>query len=483
MEISSSNSGDINNYEFAHALGEGAYGEVRLGINLLTKEPRAIKIISLNLLNDKTIIQKEVLIHKSLNHENVIKFVNSIHLQDKFYIIMEYASGGELFDRIEPDVGMNSDIAHKYFHQLVNGVEYIHSKGIVHRDIKPENLLFNDRDVLKIADFGLATLFQYKGTERQLSSPCGTAPYVAMEVLIPKNEYKAQPTDIWSMAIVLVAMLCGELPWDKPSADNRDFRLWLENNFYQQTPWCKLDNSALALIKKMLCPDPSLRFTIRQIKASAWYQRSNLYETMTSIHQQHISYSSQPTMCFTTSTTPLSQMQTSIEMQINDTYECSHHQHQQHDSFQSFSQPISIDSMFINSQANTQTQQLNSQWSQSNALLRHVKRMTRMFVHTNVDETIEELKKLYQRFMYEFKVSTLASLRQRQISVSTLDKRQTPLTFKCNLIEMDTNHVLVDFRLSKGDGLEFKKIFIKIKSQLEHIICKKYTFSVVCCDR
>jgi serine/threonine-protein kinase Chk1 len=75
-------------WEMAHALGEGAYGEVRLAINSKTQESRAIKIISLNLLNDKTILQKEVLIHKTLNHENIIKFFSSYEEIDKFYIIM-----------------------------------------------------------------------------------------------------------------------------------------------------------------------------------------------------------------------------------------------------------------------------------------------------------------------------------------------------------------------------------------------------------
>jgi serine/threonine-protein kinase Chk1 len=83
----------LGQWEFANTLGEGAYGEVRLALNTKTQEPRAIKIISLNLLNDRTIIQKEVLIHKTLNNENIIKFFSSFQQLDKFYIIMEYASG------------------------------------------------------------------------------------------------------------------------------------------------------------------------------------------------------------------------------------------------------------------------------------------------------------------------------------------------------------------------------------------------------
>lgn len=172
MEVCSES--QVGHWEFANTLGEGAYGEVKLAIHTKTQETRAVKIISLNLLNDKTAIQKEVLIHKTLNHENIIKYYSSFQQLDKFYILLEYASGGELFDRIEPDLGMEVELAHKYFCQLINGVEYLHSKGIVHRDIKPENLLLNDLDQIKIADFGLATLFQYRGNERLLTSPCGT---------------------------------------------------------------------------------------------------------------------------------------------------------------------------------------------------------------------------------------------------------------------------------------------------------------------
>jgi serine/threonine-protein kinase Chk1 len=119
----------VGSWEFANTLGEGAYGEVKLAINTRTQETRAVKIISLNLLNDKTTIQKEVLIHKTLNHENVVKFYSSFQQLDKFYIILEYASGGELFDRIEPDFGMDVELAHRYFSDLINGVEYLHSKG------------------------------------------------------------------------------------------------------------------------------------------------------------------------------------------------------------------------------------------------------------------------------------------------------------------------------------------------------------------
>jgi serine/threonine-protein kinase Chk1 len=508
----------VGNWEFANTLGEGAYGEVKLAINNKNQETRAVKIISLNLLNDKTAIQKEVLIHKTLNHDNVIKYYSSFQQLDKFYIILEYASGGELFDRIEPDFGMHVDLAHKYFCQLINGVEYLHSKGIVHRDLKPENLLLNDNDLIKIADFGLATLFQYKGNERLLTSPCGTAPYVAPEVLC-KSEYKAQPTDVWSTGIVLVAMLAGELPWDKPILECGDYVSWVKNN-YQKTPWCKIENTALSLMRNILNFDPSERFTIKQIKASTWFVRtfknSPYGQTVSSLNENDNSYGflSQPAYIYfnesSSSTSPatttasfLSNMATELEVtDSQQNCECSaeipalqplaNNTNQHH--FESFSQPINIADMFLNSQINGATQsqfnpsQFGSQFqaASQSPLLKLVKRMTRMFVHSNVAGATEELGKVFHKFMYEFKVS-VTNQRQRQITVSTSDKRQTLLTFKVNIIEMPNcqNEVLVDFRLSKGDGLEFKKFFMKIKASLAHIVCKRYVFknSHGCCDK
>jgi serine/threonine-protein kinase CHEK1 len=171
---------------------------------------------------------------------------------------------------------MNTDLAHKYFCQLIQGVEYLHSKGIVHRDVKPENLLLNDNDVLKIADFGLATLFQYKGQERLLTSPSGTTPYVAPEVLV-SSEYKATPTDLWSCGIVLVAMLAGELPWDKPVLDCNDFLCWIKDTSYQRSPWYKLEMDCLSLLKNILKYEPRARFNIQQIKTSTWFIKYNYY--------------------------------------------------------------------------------------------------------------------------------------------------------------------------------------------------------------
>lgn len=97
--------------------------------------------------------------------------------------------------------------AQRYFKQLINAVEYLHSRGVAHRDLKPENLLLDDNDNLKITDFGLATIYRVQGKERTLEKKCGTLPYVAPEVLV--QAYYAEPADIWSCGIILVSLLCG----------------------------------------------------------------------------------------------------------------------------------------------------------------------------------------------------------------------------------------------------------------------------------
>lgn len=97
--------------------------------------------------------------------------------------------------------------ARKYFRQLILAVEYLHSRGVAHRDLKPENLLLDAFDNLKVSDFGMATVYRLQGRERCLNKKCGTLPYVAPEVL--ERPYHAEPADVWSCGIILIALLAG----------------------------------------------------------------------------------------------------------------------------------------------------------------------------------------------------------------------------------------------------------------------------------
>ncbi|KAF0763725.1 serine/threonine-protein kinase Chk1-like, partial [Aphis craccivora] len=150
----------VEGWNIVQILGEGTFGEVKLLVNQRNRSFVAMKTIDLlNYSNALATVKKEAAIHCRLNHPSIIKYYGQRHCKDNYYIFLEYASGGELFDRIEPDIGMPLSDARKFFKELIAGVEYLHNNGIAHRDLKPENLLLDVNGNLKISDFGLATLF------------------------------------------------------------------------------------------------------------------------------------------------------------------------------------------------------------------------------------------------------------------------------------------------------------------------------------
>lgn len=126
----------------------------------------------------------EVSLHSHVGqHPNIIEWFATGEDTVWRWIAMEFADGGDLFDKIEADKGVSEDIAHLYFLQLISGVSFMHSKGVAHRDLKPENILLSDKGDLKLADFGMATLYQYQGKTKQSTTMCGSPPYIAPEVL------------------------------------------------------------------------------------------------------------------------------------------------------------------------------------------------------------------------------------------------------------------------------------------------------------
>lgn len=187
---------------------------------------------------------------------------------------MELALGGDLFNLIETD-GVEPDIAHFYFRQLINGVDYLHSRGVAHRDIKPENLLLDENGNLKIADFGLAALFRLPtGKRRMCYSACGSMPYVAPEVIA--DGYDPDRADIWSCGVVLFVLLCGQMPWDEPTKSDVDFKNYcLNDGRLNQKPWNTLPLEALSLLRCVLKLDIKQRFTMADIRMHPWFTRPN----------------------------------------------------------------------------------------------------------------------------------------------------------------------------------------------------------------
>ncbi|XP_026226091.1 serine/threonine-protein kinase Chk1 [Anabas testudineus] len=446
----------VQDWDLVQTLGEGAYGEVRLLVNRQTEEAVAVKVIDTSQAKEcAENVKKEICVHKMLNHDNIVRFFGHRKEGSTVYLFLEYCTGGELFDRIEPDVGMAEKDAHKFFKQLIAAVEYLHSVGITHRDIKPENILLDDKDNLKLSDFGLATMFRFKGRERLLSRLCGTLPYVAPE-LLSQTEYKAQPADIWACGIVLTAMLAGELPWDQPTDSCQEYSDWLQKKTYLP-PWKKIQPTPLSLLSKLLVASPDARITITDLQKDRWFTHGvkpppgSLSSEGNKQFRSDVGLKSRTNsddrMQFSSSQPDLAAGGWEAMLLIS-----------QADGQVSFSQPTKPEHMLLGSQLLGTPGASQSPWQ------RLVRRMTRFFTTVNADSSVSALKDACNGLALGFKLTCT-----KQVTVSTLDKRNNKLIFKVHLLEMN-QRVLLDFRLSKGDGLEFKRLFVKIKQKLSDIV-------------
>ncbi|KAH8412724.1 hypothetical protein KR009_004918 [Drosophila setifemur] len=479
----------VEGWTLAQTLGEGAYGEVKLLINRQTGEAVAMKMVDLKKHPDAvTSVRKEVCIQKMLQDNHILRFFGKRSQGSVEYIFLEYAAGGELFDRIEPDVGMPQHEAQRYFTQLLSGLNYLHQRGIAHRDLKPENLLLDEHDNVKISDFGMATMFsRCKGKERLLDKRCGTLPYVAPEVL--QKPYHAQPADIWSCGVILVTMLAGELPWDQPSYSCPEFINWKDNDRWQtQTPWSKLDTLAISLLRKLLATSPGTRLTMEKILDHKWSnmqfaEQDRSFDLVDSaaaleicspkakrqrlLSSAHLSNGLDDSISRNYCSQPMPTMRIDEDFDVRlrrgrgKDGEDREPLAQEARLSYCFSQPALLDDLLLATQMN-QTQSASQNYFQ-----RLVRRMTRFFVTTRWDDTIKRLVGTIERLGgYTCKVSE-----DGVVTVSTIDRHKLRLVFKAHIIEMD-GKILVDFRLSKGCGLEFKRRFIKIKTALEDIVLK-----------
>ena len=255
----------IENYSFKKDIGQGNFGKVKLSIFKPTGEEFAIKILNKEKIKQKMkgVLFKENEIITKFNHINVVYVFQILEDDINYYIIMEYCKRGELFDYIVACEKLSEEETANFFYQLINGVEYIHSKGIAHRDLKPENLLLTKDKTLKIIDFGLSHEFD---GEDLLKTKCGSPSYAAPEI-IKGQLYDGFKTDIWCCGIILYAMICGYLPFE--GENNKSlFKNILECN--PEYPKC-ISKSVKSLIKSILKINPENRITIEEIKKSDFY--------------------------------------------------------------------------------------------------------------------------------------------------------------------------------------------------------------------
>ncbi|TRM62534.1 kinase-like domain-containing protein [Schizophyllum amplum] len=277
----------VAGYQLVQKIGGGGFSTVFRAVNFDDHRVAACKVI---LITDQTAdkdrktVEKEMRVHSALKHENVLEFLNAVIVELKhrnhyipgIYMLLELAAGGDLFDKIAPDVGVGDDVAHYYFQQMLSGVQYLHQEGVCHRDLKPENLLLDSAGVLKISDFGLSAVFKLKdsGKTRTLSERCGSLPYVAPE-LNSQKPYHAEPADAWGVGVILFTMLAGNTPWDEPTQNSREFSLYVSGEIYDEAPWDRFGPNVLSLIRGLLEIDPHKRMTLADAWSHPWCMRTS----------------------------------------------------------------------------------------------------------------------------------------------------------------------------------------------------------------
>ncbi|KAI1202931.1 putative serine/threonine protein kinase [Nemania serpens] len=278
----------------SRTIGRGAYASVKKAVPLDAQTPIfAVKLIHKGYaLRNGRISAKQIAMEVSLHshigqHPNVIEWFATGEDHIWRWIAMEFAEGGDLFDKIEADIGVTEDIAHLYFLQLISGVSFMHSKGVAHRDLKPENILLSDSGNLKIADFGLATMFEYKGQKKLSATMCGSPPYIAPEVLACSKtdrrssdvtKYAPEFVDIWSCGVILFVLLVGNTPWEEPTTQSWEFQEYRKTNGRSSDNlWERIPANALSLLRGMINIEPTRRFSFAQIRQHPWYTRNNKF--------------------------------------------------------------------------------------------------------------------------------------------------------------------------------------------------------------
>ena len=210
--------GKNKTYIISKTLGKGTFGKVKLAYNKDNKnEKYACKILLKSNIKDEDDYmrcKREMDILKKMHHVNVVRTYEIISTETTYYIFMDFCAKGELFNYIVEKQHLSQEKSAFFYYQLINGIEYIHKKGVCHRDLKPENLLLTEKNKLKIIDFGLSNYF--KGN--LLETPCGSPCYASPEMVMG-NKYNGFCIDIWSSGIILYAMLCGYLPFEEMEND------------------------------------------------------------------------------------------------------------------------------------------------------------------------------------------------------------------------------------------------------------------------
>ncbi|KAI8807921.1 kinase-like domain-containing protein [Cladochytrium replicatum] len=250
----------VGEYILKKTIGQGTFGKVKLAEHIHTREKVAVKIIekaNVKTAKQRNSVQREVRLMRLLHHPHIVEVMDILENDTHIFMIMEYAQGGELFDYIVNRGKLSEKESRHFFRQILSAVGYCHSNSVIHRDLKPENLLLTQDNNIKIIDFGFGNTFH---RDKTLDTYCGSPFYAAPE-MIKGVRYMGPEVDIWSLGVILYALLEGKLPFDANSMTELYERI--SKGVYDTPPG--FSQGAAHLISRMLTVDSNARAKLEEV--------------------------------------------------------------------------------------------------------------------------------------------------------------------------------------------------------------------------
>ena len=276
LKIATNYSNILEIYKISEVLGSGSFSLVKMGINQVTKQKVAVKIMDKKMMSSSRLesARTEIEIMKICQHPNIIHFIDSYENEDFIYIFMEYCEGGTFFEFLKKrNFILREELAVNIVHKMCMAVYYFHSYGITHRDLKPENILMtsqeDDADI-RILDFGLGKII---GPNEKCSEPYGTIIYCAPEIILDYPYTKN--VDSWSLGVITYIILYGRLPfWDK-DRNKLSSKVTKTNPVYKPYGNMHISDEAKNFIQNLLIKDQYKRMSIKQALEHKWFQKYN----------------------------------------------------------------------------------------------------------------------------------------------------------------------------------------------------------------
>lgn len=255
-------------YRFGRTLGAGTYGIVREADGPSGKV--AVKIIlKKNVKGNERMVYDELDMLQRLNHPHIVRFRDWFESRDKYYIVTQLATGGELFDRICEYGKFTEKDASQTIRQVLDAVAYLHERNIVHRDLKPENLIYLTPDLkseLVLADFGIAKMLDHPS--EMLTTMAGSFGYAAPEVMLKQGHGKA--VDMWSMGVITYTLLCGYSPFRAENLSDLIDECRSGHIVFHERYWKDVSKDAKEFILSLLQTDPKKRATSEEALQHRW---------------------------------------------------------------------------------------------------------------------------------------------------------------------------------------------------------------------